>query len=254
MTAPVIPGAEPFSAPGGPHGALVVHGFTGNPSALRRLAEAFAAAGFAVELPLLPGHGTSVEDMAATRFADWSGALEACYLELAMRCDSVVVTGLSMGATLAAWLAARHPRIAGLVAVNGLFDPPAESFADLLRTCLDQGQDRLPGIGSDIAAPGVAELAYEAAPIEALLSLHKAVGELHGSLDEIRCPVLILTSPQDHIVPPVSSDVLAARVSGPVERVVLERSFHVATLDYDQDLIIERAVGFALRVTAGLAL
>jgi carboxylesterase len=252
--APVMAGAEPFSAPGGPHGALVVHGFTGNPSSVRPLAEALAGAGFAVEAPLLPGHGTSVDDMATTRFPDWAAALEACYLELAGRTDSVVAAGLSMGGTLAAWLAARQPRVAGLVAVNGLFDPPAESFAGMLRVCLEQGRDRLPGIGSDIAAPGVAELAYEAAPIEALLSLHEAVGELSERLPEIRCPVLILTSPQDHIVPSVSSDVLADRVSGPVERLTLERSYHVATLDYDADLIVDRAVEFALRVTAGLAI
>ena len=285
----VIPGAEPFSAPGGPHGALVVHGFTGNPSSMRPLAQALAGVGFAVELPLLPGHGTSVDDMMPTRFVDWSAALEACYLDLAGRTDSVVVAGLSMGATLAAWLATRHSRpgdgpgashtgdgpgashtgdtpgpshtgdtpgpgrIAGLIAVNGLFDPPADAFADMLRTCLEQGQDRRPGIGSDIAAPGVAELAYEAAPIEGLLSLQEAVGELHGRLGEVRCPVLILTSPQDHIVPPVSSDVLAERVSGPVERVTLARSYHVATLDHDRDLVLERSVEFALRVTAGLA-
>jgi carboxylesterase len=256
---PVLAGAEPFSAAGGPHGALCVHGFTGNPSSMRPVGEALAAAGFAVEGPLLPGHGTTVDDMVTTRFCDWAAAAEAAYLELAGRTDSVVVAGLSMGGTLAAWLAARHGRsggtpgsgrIAGVVAVNGLFDPPAGSFADMLRVCLEQGQDRLPGIGSDIAAPGVAELAYDGAPIEALLSLHEAVGELHQRLPDIRCPVLILTSPQDHIVPPVSSDVLAARVSGPVERVILERSYHVATLDYDADLIVARAVEFALRVTS----
>jgi alpha-beta hydrolase superfamily lysophospholipase len=122
---PVVPGAEPFSAPGGPHGALVVHGFTGNPSSVRGLAEALAGAGFAVELPLLPGHGTTLDDLMPTRFAHWSGAAEACYL--------------------------------------------------------------------------------------------------------------------------------AERVSGPVERITLERSYHVATLDYDADLIVGRAVEFALRVTAGLA-
>ena len=63
MTAPIIPGAEPWSADGGPNGALVLHGFTGNPNSMRGIAEALAAAGFAVELPLLPGHGTSVQDM-----------------------------------------------------------------------------------------------------------------------------------------------------------------------------------------------
>ena len=51
----VLPGAEPFSSPGGPHGALVLHGFTGCPQSMRGLAEAFAAAGFAVELPRLRG-------------------------------------------------------------------------------------------------------------------------------------------------------------------------------------------------------
>ena len=55
------PSAEPYCAAGGPHGALVLHGFTGNPSSMRGVAEALAAVGFAVELPLLPGHGTSVE-------------------------------------------------------------------------------------------------------------------------------------------------------------------------------------------------
>ncbi|HKE75406.1 MAG TPA: hypothetical protein VKB57_17415, partial [Acidimicrobiales bacterium] len=65
----------------------------------------------------------------------------------------------------------------------------------------------------------------------------------------IACPVLIMTSTQDHVVDPVSSDKLAAGVSGPVERVTLERSYHVATLDYDRDLINERAVEFARRVT-----
>lgn len=108
----VIPGAEPFSARGGAHGALVLHGFTGSPQSMRGLARAFAAAGYAVELPLLPGHGTSVDDMATTTFADWSGAVERAYADLAARCDRVVVSGLSMGALLAAWLAPRHPEIA----------------------------------------------------------------------------------------------------------------------------------------------
>src|SRR5437868_8083932 len=114
MTAPIIPGAEPESIDGGPNGALVVHGFTGNPSSMRGVAEALAAAGFAVELPLLPGHGTSVEDMLTTDFTDWAATAEAAYLDLAGRTNSLVTVGLSMGATLAAWVAARNPAIAGL--------------------------------------------------------------------------------------------------------------------------------------------
>jgi len=245
----LIPGAEPRFHPGGPVGALVLHGFTGDPSSMRGVAEALAAAGFAVELPLLPGHGTSVEDMLTTDFTDWAATAEAAYLDLAGRTDSLVTVGLSMGATLAAWVAARNPAIAGLVAINGMFEPPAPAFLDLLRTTVAQGSDRMPGIGSDIALPGVSEGAYSETPIEPLISLMEATTELHGRLGDIRCPVLILTSPQDHVVPPSSSDVLAAAVVGPVERVVLERSYHVATLDFDRDLVEKRTVEFALRVT-----
>ena len=72
VTAPIIPGAEPFSQPGGPSGVLVLHGFTANPQSVRPQAEALAAAGYTVDVPLLPGHGTIVEDMIPTRWADWS--------------------------------------------------------------------------------------------------------------------------------------------------------------------------------------
>jgi carboxylesterase len=79
-----------------------------------------------------------------------------------------------------------------------------------------------------------------------------AIGELAERLGEIRCPVLLLNSPQDHVVPPSNSDFLAERVGGPIERVSLERSFHVATIDYDKEEIQERAVAFAEKVTAAL--
>src|SRR5580658_3749695 len=101
MPGPLLPGAEPFAASNGPHGVLVLHGFTGCPQSMRPLAEAFADAGFSVELPLLPGHGTGVEDLVPMRWPDWMAAAEAAYLDLAARCDRTVVAGLSMGGTLA---------------------------------------------------------------------------------------------------------------------------------------------------------
>jgi carboxylesterase len=51
------------------------------------------------------------------------------------------------------------------------------------------------------------------------------------------------------VVEPGSGDLVAGTVSGPVERVWLERSYHVATLDYDQDEIESRALAFARSVS-----
>lgn len=246
----ILPGAEPGSWPGGPNGALVLHGFTGSPQSMRGLAQAFAAAGFTTELPLLPGHGTSVDDMLTTSWSDWSAAAEAAYLELAARCSRVVVAGLSMGGTLAVWLAARHPDIAGIVAVNAAVSPQPE-LAEVLGPLIEAGETVIPGIGNDIAKEGEVELAYDLTPLAPLASLAAAIDELQGHLGDVACPCLVMNSPDDHVVPPVSSDQLAESVSGPVERVTLERSYHVATLDHDAELINERAVEFATRVCAG---
>ena len=250
MPAPIIPGAEPFSGEGGPHGALCCHGFTGNPNSMRPLGQALNAAGFAVEVPLWPGHGTSMDDMLRTGWDDWSSAAEAAYAELAARCDKVVVVGLSMGGTLAAWLAARHPEIAGLILVNPATEPMAQEGIDLIKAMLEVGEEISPAIGSDIADPDVVEIAYDGTPLRPLLTLIEHQDELDELLPRITCPVLLMTSTNDHVVSPTASDYLAARVSGPVERVTLERSYHVATLDYDRHLIEERAVEFARKVTA----
>ena len=66
-------------------GALVLHGFTGNPSSMRGLAETLAAEGLHVELPRLPGHGTTIEDMLTTGWADWTAEVESAYQRLAAR-------------------------------------------------------------------------------------------------------------------------------------------------------------------------
>jgi carboxylesterase len=245
----IIPGCEPWSSAGGRDGVLVLHGFTGNPQSLRGLAEAFAAAGFTVDLPLLPGHGTSVDDMLQTSWDDWSATAGQAYEALAARCDHVFVAGLSMGGTLALWLAARHPEIAGIVCVNPLIDV-TDPIADFARQAIESGSDRIDSIGNDVADPAAREKAYEATPLAPLLSVHAAAAALRPELGRVTSPLLLLTSPQDHVVRPVDSDAIAAAVSGPVERVALERSFHVATLDYDKDLIEERAVAFARKLAA----
>jgi carboxylesterase len=243
-----MPGAEPYSAPGDARGALVLHGFTGNPQSMRGLALALADAGFTVEMPLLPGHGTDIADMLPTTWTDWSEAAEAAYAGLASRCDSVVVVGLSMGGTLSVWLAERHPEIAALALVNPLVSPPDADTVGFIQAMIDNGDEVAPGIGSDIALEGAVESAYPGLPLRAALSLFAAAAEVEASLSSVTCPVLVFTSVQDHVVDPASSDILAAGVKGPVERVSLERSFHVATLDYDKDEIESRTVAFVVGV------
>lgn len=250
MPAELLAGAEPYRASSGPDGVLLLHGLTGTPDSLRRLAYCLADAFFSVELPLLPGHGTCPEDLAATCFDDWAAAAEEAYEDLSARCDRVVVGGLSMGGTLACWLAERHVELAGLVLVNPLVEPPAPAALEALRSAVAAGPATLPSISSDIAQPDVREVAYDALPATCLVSLLEATAEVAAGLGRICCPVLLLSSRVDHVVPTGSSDLVEAAVAGPVERVPLERSYHVATLDHDAGEVEERVVGFVQKVLA----
>jgi carboxylesterase len=247
----LIPGADPWSHHGTTTaGALCLHGFTGHPLAMRGVADAFAAAGFHVELPLLPGHGTTVEDMMTTGWADWTEAAEAALARLVERCDSVVVAGLSMGGSLSVYLATKHPNIAGFVLINPLVQPAPDELVEMAAGMLEEGTLSIPGIGSDIADPDSSENSYTATPIGPFLSLTAGLHAMQADLATITAPMLIMTSPQDHVVDPGNSDYLAVNVSGPVERVLLERSYHVATLDYDRDVVFEHAVAFGQKVCA----
>jgi len=252
MTFPIMTGAEPWSHDGdGSHGALVLHGFTGNPGSMRAVAEALAAKGFHVEMPLLPGHGTHVDDMLPTRWSDWVGEAEAAYQRLAQRATHVVVVGLSMGGALTLRLGADHPEIAGLVCINPVTKSQPPEVIDMLRGMIDGGTTVMPGIGSDIADPDAKENAYDGTPLEPLISmLLDGVAPLGDELPSMHMPLLLLTSPQDHVVEPSNGDFLAESYGGPVERISLERSYHVATQDYDKDLIFEATTEFAGRVAA----
>ena len=251
MSYAVIPGSEAWSHVGtGNVGALVVHGFTGDPSSMREIAEVFGAAGFHVELPRLSGHGTSVEEMAGTRWADWTRDAENALGELRKRCSKVVVVGLSMGGAITLWLASRHADLSGIVCINPTTKSSPAKLAGA-RLAVKAGKKFAPAIGSDISDPAVKETSYDANPLEPAISLFadglKPLSKTYGS---IKVPLLLFTATNDHVVSPKESDFLASKYAGSIERVVLERSFHVATQDVEKVIVNAKALEFAKRVTA----
>jgi carboxylesterase len=107
------------------------------------------------------------------------------------------------------------------------------------------------GIGSDIADPEVTELAYPGTPLPPLLSFQRdGLSPLSKTYSANDVPLLLFTSTQDHVVPPQQSADLFAMYKGPKEQVMLERSFHVATQDFDKQEIFDKSVAFARRITS----
>ena len=244
---PVLPGAEPFASDGGRTGALLVHGFTGTPQSMRPWAEHLAAAGLTVRLPRLPGHGTTWREMNLTRWQDWYGEAERAFDDLRGRCDSVFVMGLSMGGTLSLRLAEeRASEVAGLVLVNPslLTQNPAARLLPLLQWFVPS----VKAIGNDVKAEGVTEQAYDRTPVKAAASLSRLWAKTTADLGRIVAPILLFRSAEDHVVEPASARLLRAQVSSSqVEEVVLENSYHVATLDNDRQRIFDGSLDFVRR-------
>jgi esterase/lipase len=237
----VMPGAEGFAFPGSGAdartGVLLVHGFTGNPSSMRPWGEHLAAQGFAVRGPRLPGHGTSWQDCNTTTEEDWLGAVHRAFDELAAETDRVVVAGLSMGGTLAIRFAEQRPEdLAGLVVVNPSL--LTERLDAKLLPLLARVTPSWAPIGNDIKKPGVTESAYPKMPTRAMVRLRALWQVTRAELARITTPVLVYRSVEDHVVEPASAAALLAGISSTdVTEVLLEDSYHVATLDNDAERI-----------------
>lgn len=240
----VLPGAEPFYAENGKVGVLISHGYTGCPQSMRYYSEGLAKAGFTIALPRLKGHGTTPADMATSTASDWIRDMEQAMAWLKERCDTLFMTGLSMGGTLTLFMAGQYPDVfKGIIPINALISSNNPDLASLVY--MANGPVEIQGIGSDIKAPGVKELAYPVVPVPTLKELFALTKVTDDLLPRIPCPMLVIGSREDHIVPPSNSDYILQKVQSQDKHLLwLENSYHVATLDNDKDVIVQKGVEF----------
>jgi carboxylesterase len=249
-----MPGAEPFHADGGSTGVLLCHGLSGSPGAMRPWGRHLADHGYTVDVPRLPGHGTSVAECNRTRWEDWYATVERALLQMHEQCDTVFVGGLSMGGALTIHLAQQHPDlVAGVMLVN-----PALASGDwkaryLLPVMRGLQIKEYPAISNDIAKEGMDEVAYDKTPIYALWSFTRQWPHLVADLHKVHQPTIVFHAPNDNIVDGMTVELLKARIgSNDFTYVELSDSYHVATLDHDAPRIFDRSLAFIQRVSADL--
>lgn len=199
---------------------LLLHGLGGTGATMRPLSNGLRALGHTTHAPTLPGHGTVESDLESVAWAEWIAA--------AHEWPADVIVGQSMGASLALAVAA-HGNCLAVVAIN----PPAPDpdAVDGLEWRQSRGYEWVDG-------PPLAdgEVGYTRLPISALLEMTNGV--LATDLGTVTCPVLVVTSALDDVVDPAGAALVSTSITGPVSRLILANSGHVATLGPDIDQLL----------------
>lgn len=235
--------ASPFYFPGNKKGVLLIHGFTGTTQSMRFLGEQFRDAGYTVTAPRLSGHGTTPQDMETRTYLEWIRDVEVALADLKKSCSTIYVAGLSMGGTLTLYLAEKYPEIAGIMVINAAVDMP--EFQQYYEKLVQEEKRFVDGIGSDVKEEGVKELAYRQSPVKSMEQLIVLMEEVRERLSLIKMPALVFSSVEDHVVPPVNSQLIFDGIqSEDKEFITLENSYHVATIDNDKELIVSKCLQF----------
>jgi carboxylesterase len=230
-------------------GVVVVHGLGGTPHSVLPITAAVHGAGYATVAPLLPGHGTTPQDLIGRTWDEWLDALMHVCDELSSRCDGIALIGQSLGATLAVAATARRSDVRGVAAINALVLPPDPDATEHLEHLIERGRTMQPAGEPDIRDPTAHDSAYAELALTSLVQLGVGGATVHDLLGAIHVPTLVASSSHDGVVDPANSDVLATGVAGRVTRVRLENSAHVAALDLDRELLCHELLTWLANLT-----
>jgi carboxylesterase len=229
-------------------GVLVIHGFTGNPTSLAYYSEKLSKAGFNVETPLLPGHGTKWQDLNKVKNSDWITEVENCLKILKKRADKIFAVGLSMGGTLACYLAEVHPELLGVILINPairLYGEWRFLFLPILMHFIPFQQGDPVFSRGDIKDPKETEDHYDKDPLKGVWEFVKLNRMTEKNLYKINQPVIFFQSTEDHVIPTFVSSLIQKKISSKYKKInFMSNSYHVSTQDFQKDEIVKKSVEF----------
>jgi carboxylesterase len=270
-------GSAAFQYEGGRDGVLLIHGLTGTPAEMRIVGKGLNRAGFTVAGVQLAGHCGTEDDLLATTWHDWYASVESAAEQMRARTDRLFVAGLSMGALLALRLAAMRPDWVDGVGVFGatfrydgwsipwtgrmsfilpalkrlgigrgrsfIEQPPYGIRDDRLRAQISAAM-----FSGDSAAAGL-----PGNPWHALAEMVQLSRDVRRRLGDVVAPCLIAHAKHDDVASVANADLVARRVSGPVQMLLLNDSYHMITIDRERRTLVDRSAAFFASVPARTA-
>ena len=234
-----LPGGSIFHD-GNKLGVLLIHGFTATTSEVRILAESFIKKGCTVSAPLLPGHGTSPDDLNQTKIDDWIKCVDESYIFLKEKCDSVIVGGESMGGVLSLYLAEKYPEISALLLYSTALSVKRLKYSKILKYFHPYQDKNTPD-------DGLPWKGYSVYPLNAADQFHKLTRIVKNKLSSVISPTIVFQGCYDKTIDPNNLQIICESISSKIKRSFwMSNSGHVMLLDQENNSIILRTHEFLM--------
>lgn len=226
---------------------LLIHGFTGTPSEMRRLGYYLNDQHYTVKGILLPGHGTTPQDMLRTGWSDWWKHVLRSFDELKRQgYEQIVVAGHSMGGLLALKLSVER-QVSGVVSLAApvFLTSRKSALAVLLQYAVRYIKKKPSAIPSLVSE----SCAYTQTPVRCVVSLRRLMKLVRCSLPLISAPALVAQGGRDGTVRPESAHYIYEKIASPLKELkVYSESSHGLLLDAERERIYRDVGGFVEKV------
>lgn len=247
------PEAGPFRFEGRGQAALLIHGLTGTPAQLKGIgAEISRSLGWEVRAPLLPGHGTTVEDLSRTTAEDWIRSVDEAVTCLSGTFSRIHLLGLSMGASLCLQAYRETPgRIASLVLLA-----PTLWLRSWRENLLAQAACALPvprrwEVWPKTGTPPSGYVGYDSLSAPSVGQFLRLTRRVRSFPVSAGIPALTVYSESDETAHPKSGRFLAKRLTHPRSKcVALVRAGHVLTLTEEKERVTSEVLSFYRGITS----
>ncbi len=202
----------------------------------------------------LAGHATDPEDMIRSNWTDWTASVADGYHLLRGVADNIFLIGLSMGGILSLLMSTQLD-VKGLVAMSTPYELPDNPR---LRH-IDWIARMIPYMPKSNEEPGASwfdkeswkdHISYPQNPVRSIGQLNKLLAEMRYALHQVRVPVLLIHSKDDHYVLPDNMELIYADLINASDKTTLSvtGSGHVLPRDAARHQVFQAALEFIQRI------
>lgn len=241
---------------------LLLHGMTGHPRELHKFGLGLHHVGYDVVAPVIPGHCLGMNELRKVHFDEWIEFSLKQFDELSKKYEKVFVSGICLGAILSIIIAEKRENVAGISALSttlyldGWALPWTRIFLPIGLHTLIRYFYMFPesgpfGVKNDNTREKIKKKLNDDKtllsffPLSCVHEMLRTGKYARKYINDCHSPIIVIHSEKDDLTSTRSAHFVFKNSSSiDKELVLLKNSYHMITLDNEQDFILEKTIQF----------